>query len=149
MKNFNRATEMMSVFENLIENQQFAEIYIRTLAFKWKLLKCVHKDSKYTSIYFRPRMNSQYTHGGCLFSAFREEALNDVLWCLPTGLPPPPAQYQSSAEGCYQHGDAPPTARGSPYHPTHNLARTTAQTLFIRRTNSHPQHISCMQKYKL
>lgn len=47
----------------------------------------------------------------CLFSPFREEALSDAQWWHPTGVPPPPAQYQSSAEGCYQHRDAPPTTR--------------------------------------
>lgn len=48
--------------------------------------------------------NSNYCD--CLFSPLRAEALGDAH---PTGVPPPAAQYQSPAEGRYQHMVAPPT----------------------------------------
>lgn len=101
------------------------------LSISWYSVLCIFIISsillyKVTNIYIKKNLNCLYckyfilpnvlwhklqTTEVCLFSPFREEALSDAQWWHPTGVPPPPAQYQSSAEGCYQHRDAPPTTR--------------------------------------
>lgn len=68
--------------------------------------------------------------GGFLSFGESKNLSRVAVWCIQKRGPrsslmmlldrsdPAVAQYQCSAEGCYQRGDAPPTTGGSPYHLT-------------------------------